>query len=444
MSDQPVSNIPEFSVSDIAGAIRRTLEAAFSRVRVRGEITELKTYPSGHTYLSLKDEGGKIRAVIWKGARSKIGLAPENGMEVIATGKITAYSDRSEYQLTIERLEFAGVGAMLARIESLRLKLLGEGLFAEERKKPLPKLPFIIGVITSSKGAVLHDICVTIERRFPRKILLWPVPVQGEGAAQKIAEAIAGMDRLPQGRIPRPDVLIVARGGGSLEDLMAFNDEAVVRAAAACAIPLISAVGHETDTTLIDFASSRRAPTPTAAAELAVPLRAAMLADLAQTEARLLGGITRLTQTARARLTTAANRLPDLPAALAQARMRLDDRAERLAPALPRYLALRRSQLAGLRVPPPKTVIAQRRQKLEKLAGQLKTASPEHLLTRQRQALALLAARLEGASYASVLARGFVMVRDAAGKPVTAAASVAPGAALTLGFADGTVAVTAC
>ena len=350
---KPASNIPEYAVSELSGAIKRTLEGAFGRIRVRGEITELKQYGSGHTYLSLKDEGGKIRAVIWKSAAARIGLKPENGIEVIATGKISAYGDRSEYQLIIDRLEYAGAGALLARIELLKVRLGAEGLFDPNRKKPLPRLPAVVGVITSASGAVLHDIQTTIARRFPRPILLWAVPVQGEGAAERIAEAIAGMDSLPTGGIPRPDVLIVARGGGSLEDLMAFNDEAVVRAAAACRLPLISAVGHETDTTLIDFASDRRAPTPTAAAELAVPARSDMIADLAQTAARLIGALVRATSTSRARLETAGARLPDLPSILGNAGLRLDDRAQRLELALPNLLAAKGIGLGAHRASDP-------------------------------------------------------------------------------------------
>ena len=294
MSDL-LPNTPEFSVSELAGAVKKTLEGAFGRVRVRGEITEFKAYASGHQYFALKDEGAKIRAIIWKGVASRVGLKAENGVEVIATGRITSYPERSEYQLIVERLEYAGAGALLARIEALKAKLAAEGLFAPERRRPLPMLPRLIGVVTSAQGAVLQDIKTTIARRFPTTILLWPVAVQGDGAAEKIAAAIDGFSALRAGGpIPRPDVLIVARGGGSLEDLMAFNDEIVVRAAAACSIPLISAVGHETDTTLIDFVSDRRAPTPTAAAEMAIPARLELLADLAQKTARLTGALSRI------------------------------------------------------------------------------------------------------------------------------------------------------
>uniref|UniRef100_UPI0018DFB44F exodeoxyribonuclease VII large subunit n=1 Tax=Roseomonas rosulenta TaxID=2748667 RepID=UPI0018DFB44F len=317
--DTPATNIPDYSVSDLAGAIRRTLEGAFGRVRVRGEITEMKRYPSGHVYLSLKDQDAKIEAVIWKTALRNIGTMPENGVEMIATGRISTYADRSKYQLVIERLEYAGEGALLARIEAMRKRMIAEGLFDDARKQPIPRLPAVIGVVTSEKGAVIQDIRTTILRRFPRRILLWPVPVQGQGAAEQIAAAIRGFDAIaPGGRVPRPDVIIVARGGGSLEDLMAFNEEIVVRAAAMCSIPLISAVGHETDTTLIDFASDRRAPTPTAAAELAVPARVDLQGALSQIGARLVQSAAGALNAARLRLLRAERGLPDVPARLAQ------------------------------------------------------------------------------------------------------------------------------
>src|SRR5580658_3955417 len=278
MDDARVTNLPEFTVSEISGAIKRTLEGEFGRVRVRGEITEMKRYPSGHIYFSLKDESAKLSGIVWKNSVSRLGLAPENGVEVIATGRISAYSERSSYQMIVERMEYAGAGALLARIEMLRVRLAAEGLFDVDRKVPLPVLPLVIGVVTSERGAVIQDIRTTILRRFPRNLLVWPVAVQGEGAAQQIAAAIAGFDALPlEGPVPRPDVLIVARGGGSLEDLMAFNEEIVLRAVAACRIPVISAVGHETDTTLCDYAADMRAPTPTAAAEAAVPVRAELI-----------------------------------------------------------------------------------------------------------------------------------------------------------------------
>jgi exodeoxyribonuclease VII large subunit len=482
----PATNVPEYTVSEISGAVRRALEGNFGRVRVRGEITELKRYPSGHTYLSLKDEGAKLAGVIWKSAIPRLGLPPENGVEVIATGRLTAYAERSSYQLVIERLDYAGAGAMLARIEALRQRLAAEGLFDSSRKQPLPMLPHIVGVVTSERGAVIQDIRTTIARRFPRHLLLWPVPVQGEGAAARIAQAIAGLDALtPGGLVPRPDVLIVARGGGSLEDLMAFNDEAVVRAAALCRIPLISAVGHETDTTLIDFVADRRAPTPTAAAELAVPVRAELLAGLVHTEARLLGALNRLAGERRLRLGRAERGLPDLPALLGQARQRLDDRAERLAIALPNLLAARSSALERVerRLPDPTTLLRHARQHLTSAESRLVLALP-NLLARRRGGLALCGqkldaglrhavggvhgrsarilarlsaaplraalrawraraegagGRLEAVSPLAVLKRGYVVVSDVNGHALTESGQVRPGQRLRLRFCDGEV-----
>jgi exodeoxyribonuclease VII large subunit len=458
MDSPATSNIPEYTVAEMAGAIQATLRGAFGRVRVRGEITECKRYPSGHVYLALKDEDAKLEAVIWKSALRGLALQPENGVEVVATGRIDTYADRSKYQLVIERLEYAGAGALLARIEALKARLAAEGLFAPERKRPLPILPQVVGVVTSEKGAVIQDIRTTIARRFPRRVVLWPVAVQGQGAAEQIAAAISGFSDLPPGGpVPRPDVLIVARGGGSLEDLMAFNEEVVVRAAAASSIPLISAVGHETDTTLIDFAADRRAPTPTAAAELAVPSRAELLAAVAQQEARLLQAGEGVVTRGRLRLARAAGALPDVAGLLALARQRLDDRAERLAAAPGALVAARRAGLAALghRLPDPRALVerargavglaAERgRSALARLVGaraqalaRLALAAPS--LEARRARLDGLAARLEAASYAAVLARGFVLVRDAAGQAVTRAAAVRPAQPLTLVFADAEV-----
>jgi exodeoxyribonuclease VII large subunit len=443
MSD--LGNIPEFSVSDIAGAIKQTLEGSFGRVRVRGEITELRAYASGHVYFAMKDENAKIRAIIWRGNAARIGLKPENGVEVIATGKITSYPERSEYQLIVERLEYAGAGALLARIETLRLKLQAEGLFDAARKRTIPLLPRVIGVVTSAQGAVLQDIKTTIARRFPRTILLWPVAVQGEHAAAQIAAAINGFSGLGlNGPIPRPDVLIIARGGGSLEDLMAFNDEAVLRAAAACSIPLISAVGHETDTTLIDFVSDRRAPTPTAAAEMAVPPQLELLADLAQKAARLTGALAHAATGARARLDRAANKLPNLPTLLGAARQRLDDRAERLGLALPNYAAARRATLErlGNRLIHPREFLLRQRGRVDLLSHRLE-GPPVSRLREGRLRLENLAARLQSVSYEAVLQRGFVLVTTPKGVPILTAAKVKPGDALYLKFHDATLAAKA-
>jgi len=488
-SAAPLSNLPEFSVSEISGAIKRLLEGSFGRVRVRGEITEFKRYPSGHLYFSLKDEGGKISAVCWRGSVARLGLVPENGLEVIATGRISAYGERSSYQLVVDRLEYAGEGALLARIERVRQRLAAEGLFDTERKQPLPTLPLVIGIVTSAQGAVLHDIRTTVARRFPRRLLVWPVPVQGEGAAERIAHAIAGFDAIDgRGHLPRPDVLIVARGGGSLEDLMAFNEEVVLRAASACRIPLISAVGHETDTTLIDFVADRRAPTPTAAAEIAVPARAELLADLAHRAARLDASLAHLAQSSRLRLDRAARLLPDLPGLLEGVRQRLDDRAHRLSLALPNLLATRRHALlaAERHMPTPHALITARQGHVAVAASRLLSALPRfvsrqraalttaerHLnpprarieaqrgrlalqamrlasslrgtlaeragrLREQRAHLGGLAARLDSASPLGLLSRGYALVTDEGGAPVTEAAALADGERVGLRFADG-------
>jgi exodeoxyribonuclease VII large subunit len=464
-ADAPArTNAPEFTVSEISGAIKRTLEGEFGRVRVRGEITELKAYPSGHIYLALKDEGAKIRAIIWRFAVPRLTLKPENGVEVIATGKVSAYGERSDYQLIIDRLEYAGEGALLARIDALRKKLGAEGLFDEDRKRPLPQLPRVVGVVSSEKGAVIQDIRTTIARRHPSHILLWPVPVQGQGAAEQIAAAIEGFSRLPA-HIPRPDVIIVARGGGSLEDLMAFNEEIVVRAVANCPIPLISAVGHETDTTLIDFAADRRAPTPTAAAEMAVPARAELLAALEQTSARLLSCGQATLNHARLRLSRTEARMPDLPGIVGAARQRLDDRSERLALAPTALLHRKRAALDAIapRLPHPRESLAGHRHTLSHLetrgrgalhrltdqshARLARVADPAAgMAARLREArlhLSGLHARLEGASYQGVLARGFALVRTEEGHAVTAAADVAPGARLAITLRDGTLGATA-
>src|SRR6185437_11041491 len=350
MSETPVaaerltrSNLPELSVSELSQALKRNIEQNFSYVRVRGEISGLKRHSSGHVYLTLKDEDANLDGVIWRGTVGRIQLQPADGMEVVCTGRLTTYPSRSRYQLVIESVELAGVGALLKLFEDRRKKLAAEGLFDEARKKKLPYLPDVIGVVTSPTGAVIRDILHRLADRFPRHVLLWPVAVQGEGAAQQVAAAIAGFNALPTGgAVPRPDLLIVARGGGSLEDLMAFNEEIVVRAAAASAIPLISAVGHETDTTLIDYASDRRAPTPTAAAEMAVPVRLDLVAELGGKTARLAGGLARLLGERRLRLAGLARGLPDPQDLLGAAAQRLDDRSERLRLALrTRFTAVR-------------------------------------------------------------------------------------------------------
>src|SRR6187549_3188476 len=287
-SPAALANAPEFTVTELSSALKRTVEDAYGHVRVRGEISGFRgAHSSGHCYFALKDEGAKIEAVIWKFAHARMRFKPQEGLEVIATGKLTTYPGSSKYQIVIEALEPAGIGALMALMEERKKKLAAEGLFDEARKQLLPWLPEVIGVVTSPTGAVIRDILHRLEDRFPRRVLVWPVKVQGDGSAEQVAAAIRGFNALSQGgRIPRPDLLIVARGGGSLEDLWSFNEEIVVRAAAESMIPLISAVGHETDVTLIDFAADRRAPTPTAAAEIAVPVRSELLARIAALGAR--------------------------------------------------------------------------------------------------------------------------------------------------------------
>src|SRR6201996_5478515 len=338
-SETAVSNVPEFSVSELSFALKREIETAFPRVRVRGEISQPSFPRSGHCYFRLKDENAVIDGVAWKGTIPRLGIKVEEGLEVIATGKLTTYAGSSRYQIIVDRLELAGEGALLKLLEDRRKKLAAEGLFDLDRKRALPFLPEVIGVVTSPSGAVIRDILHRLSDRFPRRVLVWPVAVQGEKAAGEVAAAIAGFNRLPEeGPVPRPDVLIVARGGGSLEDLWAFNEEIVVRAAAASTIPLISAVGHETDTTLIDFASDRRAPTPTAAAEMAVPVRADLLAEVRSLAGRLDAASIRLVEDRRVRLDGLARGLPDPHDLIGAAAQRLDDRAERLRLAADRRL----------------------------------------------------------------------------------------------------------
>src|SRR3984885_11302679 len=325
-------NAPEFTVSELSSALKRTVEDAYGHVRVRGEISGFRgPHSSGHCYFALKDESAKIEAVIWKGVHGRMRFKPQEGLEVIATGKLTTYPGSSKYQIVIEAIEPAGIGALMALMEERKKKLGAEGLFDEARKQLLPWLPDVIGVVTSPTGAVIRDILHRLEDRFPRRVLLWPVAVQGPGAADQIAAAIEGFNALPEkGPVPRPDVLIVARGGGSVEDLMPFNEEIVVRAAAASDIPLISAVGHETDTTLIDYASDVRAPTPTAAAEMAVPVRADLLAQVADDDLRLWDFLRRMLEERRERLMLLNRALGDPARAIEPLVQKLDEKTERL------------------------------------------------------------------------------------------------------------------
>ena len=435
---ETLTNIPEYTVSEISGAVKRTLEDAFGRVRVRGEISGFKKYPTGHMYFDLKDEGGKISGVVWRTAVARLGLVPESGVEVIATGRVSSYGERSSYQLIVEKMEYAGVGALLARIDMLRVRLAAEGLFDADRKRRFPLLPRVVGVVTSAQGAVLQDIKTTIARRFPRPILVWPVPVQGEGAAARIAAAIDGFSALPDGK--RPDVLIVARGGGSLDDLMAFNEEIVVRAASQCRIPLISAVGHETDHTLIDLAADRRAPTPTAAAEMAVPARAELLATLAGEATRLIAGLRRMTQERRLRLGRAERGLPEPLALVASARQSLIDRGHRLRLGLPSLVRQRRAALiqAERHIPHPAALLAAQRARTSVAQAALLTGL-RHAAQDRHRAFDRVGAQLAALSPLAVLSRGYALVTGPDGHALTTAKIVTPGMALNIRFSDGQI-----
>ena len=439
-SPPSLGNLPEFTVSELSGAIRRAVEDGFPLVRVRGEVSGLKTVASGHTYFDLKDEKAVLNAIIWKQQARSLGLKPEQGMEVICTGRVTTYPGSSRYQLIVEQIELAGQGALMALLEERRKRLAGEGLFDAVRKKKLPFLPAVIGVVTSPTGAVIRDIMHRLNDRFPRRVLLWPVAVQGEKAAAEIAAAIAGFNALNGKRLPRPDLLIVARGGGSLEDLMAFNDEAVVRAAAASAIPLISAVGHESDTTLIDFAADIRAPTPTAAAELAVPVRSELIAATLDLGRRALRCFSKGMADRRRALTQLARVLPRPEALFAQPRQRFDAAAERLAGALRRNLAAHRTELLEAAALLRPRILAIRfgtgRERLATLEARARRAHQTRIAAASR-ALRALARVLDSISYRAVLARGFALVRGADGKLRRRAGALAPGESLALVFADG-------
>jgi exodeoxyribonuclease VII large subunit len=485
MTQVPGSNLPEFTVGDLARALKRSVEDAFGHVRVRGELSQPKRHSSGHLYLRLKDETAVLEAVCWRPVVQKLGLTPEDGMEVVVTGRLTTYPSRSQYQLVIESMVLAGQGALLKMLEERKRRLAAEGLFDPARKQRLPFLPEVIGVITSPTGAVIRDILHRLADRFPRRVLLWPVAVQGEQAAAQIAAAIAGFNRLPQGGggVPRPDLLIVARGGGSLEDLMPFNEEVVVRAVAAGTIPLISAVGHETDTTLIDLAADLRAPTPTAAAELAVPVRLELLGQVLDLERRHLHGFERWLGERRTRIEGLGRGLGDPRRLIEDRNQRLDERGERLGLAMVALLERGRTRLgrlaaairhprerlteaavrlaaesralaAGLRqavqagaarldqtsgrlaAAPLRRRLGEQERRLEELGGRLARVQLQGLGQRQDR-LAVAGQLLLSYSYKGVLARGFVLVTGADHQPLTTVAEATPGRDVTLTFHDG-------
>ena len=461
---QPGPNIPEFTVSEISGAVRRVIEGEFGRVRVRGEIGRVSRPASGHLYLALKDDRTVRAAVIWKGTARGLSVRPEDGMEVVATGRLTTFGGASKYQMIIEEIAPAGVGALMAMLEKRKAALAAEGLFDAARKRPLPYLPAVIGVITSPSGAVIRDILHRLRERFPRPVLLWPVTVQGERCAPEVAAALRGFNALPpDGPVPRPDLIIVARGGGSIEDLWGFNEEIVVRAVADSTIPVISAVGHETDTTLIDLVADRRAPTPTAAAEMAVPVRLDLMAAVAGLEERRRGALARgITQRGQ-RLRDLARGLPRPEALLAERAQRLDALAARLPRALTSTARERRLQLtqgpAG-RFSPGLLALgnAERRRRLARTDACL---APESRIRALRQLAERLATRTERLDRAgarltrddrakldglartlatldpgNVVARGYAIVRDTEGAVLTSAEAAARQPVIEIEFND--------
>ena len=434
-------NRPVFSVSELSHSLKRVVEDAFAHVRVRGEVSRLTLARSGHMYVTLKDENAVLDGVCWKGTVARLVVHPEEGMEVVVTGRLSTYGSRSSYQIVIEQMEMAGEGALLKLLEDRRKKLLAEGLFDEKRKQPLPILPGVIGVVTSPTGAVIRDILHRLRDRFPRHVLLWPTNVQGDGAAESIAAAIDGFNTLaPGGAVPRPDLLIIARGGGSLEDLWAFNEEIVVRAAAASDIPLISAVGHETDTTLIDFASDQRAPTPTAAAEMAVPVRGDLLAHTADQGVRLMRAMHRTFGDFEKDVAALARGIPQPVRISDEASQRLDDWVERLdraKEAMLNDLRGRVRELGGGLVNPSQQIA----RKQDQLTASVRSWRQGLLnLLRQKDGdLERQTLKLEGVSYQRVLDRGFALVTDEAGTMVSAATATT-GLKLNIEFSDGGVA----
>jgi exodeoxyribonuclease VII large subunit len=416
-------NAPALSVSEISQALKRIVEDRFGHVRIRGEISGFKRAASGHCYLGLKDEKAVIDGVIWKGQAARLAFVPEDGIEVIATGKLTTYPGRSKYQIVIERLEIAGEGALMQLLEQRRKMLAAEGLFADERKRALPYLPNVIGVVTSPTGSVIRDILHRLADRMPSHVLVWPVIVQGEGAAAQIASAVAGFGALnDDGPVTRPDLLIVARGGGSIEDLWAFNEEIVVRAIAESAIPVISAIGHETDTTLADFVADQRAPTPTAAAEMAVPVRAELLAGLSQSALRAGRAVRRLFDQQAERLAQLTRLLPKRASLFATQMQKTDELGERLPRALTTRVVLARSAY-------------------DSRAARLQRRLVEARLADATSRMDGLSRLLENLHPDRPLARGYARVSAADGRTVISAAQARKAKELALNFADGAVAV---
>ena len=433
-----LSNTPYLTIEELSSAVKRTIEGRFEFVRVRGEVSQLRVPASGHVYFALKDEKNTLSSVIWRGSAARLSVQPEEGLDVICSGKMTTFGGQSRYQLIVSDVEIAGEGALLKQLEERRRKLASEGLFDQARKRPLPVFPKSIGVVTSPTGAVIRDILHRLSERFGVRVLVWGVNVQGAGSAEQIAAAIDGFNRLPEtGDVARPDLLIVARGGGSIEDLWSFNEEIVVRAAAASQIPLISAVGHETDTTLIDYASDLRAPTPTAAAELATPVAADIRAGLTDKQARLERAASRQIESAQQNLRGLQRGLLHPRELIARHQQSVDIAASSLYNGL-----LRRMEGASLRL----ATIAQRlgspSQRLAEVSERL-LLSGNHLdsfMTRQMQAstqrLNQASRLLDANSYQRVLDRGFALVTDTDGQAIKRSAEAAESAEIIIQFAD--------
>ncbi len=448
MAEPALNNVVEWTVSELSAALRRTVEDAYGLVRVRGEISGFKgASPSGHCYFRLKDDKAVLEAVVWKGVYGRMRVKPEEGLDVIASGKLTTFAGSSKYQIVIDTLEPAGIGALMKLLEERKKKFAAQGLFDEARKQLLPFLPEVIGVVTSPTGAVIRDILHRLADRFPRRVLVWPVRVQGETSAAEVAAAIAGFNALPErGPLPRPDLIIVARGGGSLEDLWSFNEEIVVLAASESMIPLISAVGHETDFTLIDFVADYRAPTPTAAAEKAVPVRSELMAALAGLGLRQLAGWQRGVDQHRKELRLLSRALPALDELLSGPRQQLDGLVKRLPRALHANAQLHRTHLtrASARLTPRllKLRLARSSEIVVAVAKRGELAR-ENYLQRRWDRVRNAEQLLKAFSYQGVLGRGFALVRDREGRPLRAAASVSGGMRLDIEFADGRVGAVA-
>ncbi len=443
--DTPGDNAAPLSITEISAQLKRTVEDRFGFVRVRGELSGVKRAASGHLYLCLKDEGARLDGVMWRGNAQRLGFMAEDGVEVVATGKLTTYPGRSNYQIVIDRMEIAGEGALLALLAKTKARLEAEGLFDPRRKRALPFLPRVIGVVTSPTGAVIRDILHRLADRFPSHVVVWPVLVQGQGAAAQVAAAVRGFSALPaDGPVPRPDLVIVARGGGSIEDLWAFNEEPVVRAIAECTIPVISAVGHETDTTLADFAADRRAPTPTAAAEMAVPVREDLAAQIAELAYRKRRCALRPVQLGRERLEARAQRLPR-PEALVEARaQRLDELAERLRRGLADRIVIAREGLSRTtgRLSAP-LLGAQLRHAGQRLAAiRLRADDLARRVGHARQQLDSLDRLRLQLDPRAPLKRGYALVTGPDGHVVSGKAAAQALAAMTLEFHDGALEVS--